>query len=99
MKKKLKTTTIVVDKEVWKEIHDRIRVGERDSKNKVLRRLLRLDKDNPIMVIEGKAEIRENPTLNKYVTVINENSLLEWLEMKLDLKYPCKIRVTVEVIE
>ena len=41
-KKKLKTTTITIDEEVWKFLNNHKKLG-RDSHNSVLRRLLGLD--------------------------------------------------------
>ena len=43
-KKKLKTTTITIDEEVWKFLNNHKKLG-RDSHNSVLRRLLGLDMD------------------------------------------------------
>jgi len=62
-KKKLKTTTITIDEEVWKILNNRKKLG-RDSHNGVLRRLLGLDTDEPTIIVEDGAIIVEDEVVD-----------------------------------
>lgn len=89
-------TTISVDKEVWEEITHRLRLG-RDSRNKVLRRLLGLDQDG-VIVVEGEADIVTTGGQPMWATV-DDKSLHTMLNELLGRQWKNKIRITIEKVE
>lgn len=87
-------TTIETDHQVSKTLANRKRKGIRDSKNKVLRRLLALDKNTKTKLLQG--------TL-KYKDLKNEGYLLSIKDLEIVdlLKFlnNKKVRLTIEVLE
>ena len=90
-------TTISVDKEVWSEITHRLRLG-RDSRNKVLRRLLGLDQDG-VIVVEGEVTVDQGELLTW--GLIEGKTLYELLDKLFGgiLPTSSKVRITIEKVE